>query len=159
MKIKSLSELRLGLRLRNSSENFFLTLALTCFSLMILHFAFLILNSYAESLSDIKIERLYEPTKEKWGRDPFVRPINKDSREKPEKEELPIDLKVDGIIYDGKKALAIINGGFYRKNEKVDDFLIVGIDKDRVTLEKNGKKYYLGMEKFALEGLPRGRKK
>ena len=32
------------------------------------------------------------------------------------------DLKLDGIIADGKKAVAIINGGFYRKNERVNGF-------------------------------------
>ena len=47
--------------------------------------------------------------------------------------------------------MAIINGGFYRKNEKVDDFLIVDIAKDRVSLEKNRKRFYLGVEKFAMD--------
>ncbi|MFA4829733.1 MAG: hypothetical protein WC594_11000, partial [Thermodesulfovibrionales bacterium] len=92
--------------------------------------------SYAESLSDIKLASLQSPIKvvsEKWGRDPFVRyedKVFKKANEAASKEEIFLDLKLDGIIADGKKAVAIINGGFYRKNERVNGFLIVAIGKD-----------------------------
>jgi len=129
------------------------------FSLLTFHSALGGSLSYAESISDIKIEALQLPVKERWGRDPFIRYEDRLSKEKQAKEELPLDIKVDGIISDGGKAMAIINGGFYRKQERVNDFLIVGIDKDKVLLEKNGKRFYLGIEKFAIEGSQKGGKK
>ncbi|MBI4685133.1 MAG: hypothetical protein HY755_08020 [Nitrospirae bacterium] len=129
------------------------------FSLFTFHFSL----SYAENLSDIKLSALQSPVKEiikeKWGRDPFIR--YEDSvlkKERIQKEDVSIGLKVEGIISDGERALAIINGGFYRKNEKVNDFMIVGINKDRVILEKSGKKFYLGIEKFAIESALGGQK-
>ena len=131
------------------------------FTFYILHFEF----SYAESLSDIKLASLQAPIKvvpEKWGRDPFVRYEDKafkKAKEEPSKDEILFDLKLDGIIADGKKAVAIINGGFYRKNERVNGFLIVGIGKDEVLLEKDGKKFPFGIKKFAVTGTPRGGKK
>ncbi|MDP1758447.1 MAG: hypothetical protein Q8K77_01450 [Thermodesulfovibrionales bacterium] len=105
------------------------------------------------SLSDIKFDALNEPIKEKWGRDPFVRYEDKIAKLKGKtfSEDMPVGLKITGIISDGKKAVAIINGGFYRKHERVNNFLIVDIAKDRVSLEKNGKKFYLGVEKFAMD--------
>ena len=121
--------------------------------------------SYAESLSDIKLASLQAPIKvvpEKWGRDPFVRyedKVFKKAKEEPSKDEIFLDLKLDGIIADGKKAVAIINGGFYRKNERVNGFLIVAIGKDEVLLEKDGKRFPFGIKKFAVTGTPRGGKK
>ncbi|MDP3048382.1 MAG: hypothetical protein Q8N12_02985 [Thermodesulfovibrionales bacterium] len=104
-------------------------------------------------LSDIKLDALDKPIKEKWGRDPFIRYEDKTAKLKGKtfREDVPADLKISGIISDGKKAVAIINGGFYRKNEKINNFLIVDIAKDRVSLEKNGKRFYLGVEKFTMD--------
>ena len=130
-------------------------------SLFTIHYSL----SYAESLSDIKLASLQAPIKvvsEKWGRDPFVRyedKVFKKTNEEASKEEMFLDLKLDGIIADGKKAVAIINGGFYRKNEKVNGFLIVAIGKDEVLLEKDGKRFPFGIKKFAVTGTPRGGKK
>jgi len=122
---------------------------LFCFSLFTIHYSL----SYAESISDIKLDALDKPIKEKWGRDPFIRYEDKIAKlkDKAFKEDSPAGLRITGIISDGKKAVAIINGGFYRKNERVSNFLIVDIAKDRVSLEKNGKRFYLGVEKFAME--------
>lgn len=107
---------------------------------------------FAESISDIKLDVLKQPAaKERWGRDPFVRMEDRGMKERSAKDSLPFDLKVDGIISDGQKAVAIINGGFYRKNDRVNDFLIVGIGKDHIMLEKSGKRFSLGIEKFAIE--------
>ncbi|MCX5716716.1 MAG: hypothetical protein NTW44_00085 [Nitrospirae bacterium] len=107
----------------------------------------------AENISDIKLDALDKPIEEKWGRDPFIRYGDKIAKLKGKifREDMPVGLKITGIISDGKKAVAIINGGFYRKNERVNNFLIVDIAKDRVSLEKNGKRFYLGVEKFAME--------
>ncbi len=144
-------------RVKGPKKNHWIMVLIMC---MILHFSLFAFHfplSYAESLSDVKVAALQEPIKEKWGRDPFIRYEDVRLKERPLKEELPLDLKVGGIISDGKKALAIINGGFYRKNEKVNDFLIVGIERDKVLLEKNGKRFYLGIEKFAIEARRGGR--
>ena len=110
-------------------------------------------SAYAESISDIKFDALHAPVKERWGRDPFIRYGDKIAKLKGKtfREDMPVGLKITGIISDGKKAVAIINGGFYRKNERVSNFLIVDIAKDRVSLEKNGKRFYLGVEKFAMD--------
>ena len=66
---------------------------------------------------------------------------------------MPVGLKITGIISDGKKAVAIINGGFYRKNEKVSNFLIVDIAKDRVSLEKKRQKV-LSWSREVCDGYP-----
>jgi len=110
-------------------------------------------TAYAESISDIKLEALNEPAKERWGRDPFIRYEDKTAKLKGKRlrEDAPPDLRISGIISDGKKAMAIINGGFYRKKDRVNDFLIVDIAKDKVSLEKNGKRFYLGVEKFTID--------
>ncbi|KAF0144029.1 MAG: hypothetical protein FD156_2186 [Nitrospirae bacterium] len=134
---------------------------LTCIASCILYLA----SVDAESLSDIKLASLQAPIKvvpEKWGRDPFVRYEDKafkKAKEEPSKDDILFDLKLDGIIADGKKAVAIINGGFYRKNERVNGFLIVAIGKDEVLLEKDGKRFPFGIKKFAVTGTPRGGKK
>jgi len=124
-----------------------------CATGLILLFTFNFSLVHAESLSDIKLDALHAPVKERWGRDPFVRHEDKIAKLKGKafREDMPVGLKITGIISDGKKAVAIINGGFYRKHERVDNFLIVNIAKDRVSLEKNGKRFYLGVEKFTID--------
>ena len=160
-------------RMQDTGCKILLILLVFCYSLFTIHCSL----SYAESLSDIKLDALHEPSlflsfshlflglsdikldaldkpiKEKWGRDPFIRYEDKIAKLKGKtfREDMPVGLKITGIISDGKKAVAIINGGFYRKNERVSNFLIVDIAKDRVSLEKNGKKFYLGVEKFAMD--------
>ncbi|MDP2276640.1 MAG: hypothetical protein Q8K51_00290 [Nitrospirota bacterium] len=98
----------------------------------------------------MKRDALDKPMKEKWGSDPFIRYEDKIAKlkDKTFRGDAPADLKLSGIISDGKKAVAIINSGFYRKNERVNDFLIVDIGKDKVSLEKNGKRFNLEIEKF-----------
>jgi len=121
------------------------------FSLLASHFSL----SHAQGISDIKLDVLNEPVKEKWGRDPFIRYGDKMTKVKGAKvfgEDETSGLKISGIISDGKKAVAIINGGFYRKNDRIGDFLISDIAKERVTLEKKGKRFYLGVEQFAIGG-------
>ncbi len=107
---------------------------------------------YCESLSDININRLQEQTKESWGKDPFIKYKFNDEKARQETIDTFIRIKVDGIISDGEKALAIIDGGFYRVGDKIDDFVIKDISKEKVLLENNRKKYYLGIERFAIRG-------
>lgn len=110
----------------------------------------------AESLTDVKIDSLQSPVKERWGRDPFVKYDDIISKDSLTSTGLSTGFKVEGIISDGRKALAIINGGFYRRNDKVDDFLIIDIEKDKIILGKEGKKFNVGIEKFAIERAPKG---
>lgn len=127
---------------------------------LILNFAFLIFNSYAESLSDVNLERLKkEPPKERWGRDPFIKYEDRNAKGRVKTREIPFLIKIDGIISDGKKAVVIINGGFYRKGDIINNFIIRDISKEKVLLEKDGRKYYLGMERFALTGPQIGEEK
>lgn len=111
---------------------------------------------YAESLTDVKTDSLQKPVKERWGRDPFIRYDDLMFKDSITNTGLSTGFKVEGIISDGRKALAIINGGFYRRNDKVDDFLIINIEKDKIVLGKEGKTFNVGIEKFAIERTPKG---
>jgi type II secretory pathway component PulC len=121
------------------------------------------LLSYAEVLSDVNLERLKKPAedrpKERWGRDPFIKYEDRNAKGRVKPREIPFLIKIDGIISDGKKAVVIINGGFYRKGDIINNFIIRDISKEKVLLEKDGKKYYLGMERFALRGPQTGEEK
>lgn len=133
--------------------------------LPLLIFHFLLLTSYfslsyGEVLSDVNLERLKkEPPKERWGRDPFIKYEDRNAKGRVKTKEIPFLIKIDGIISDGKKAVVIINGGFYRKGDIINNFIIRDISKEKVLLEKDGKKYYLGMERFALRGPQTGEEK
>jgi len=105
---------------------------------------------HAESLSDLNLKRLQEPHKPGWGRDPFIRHGKED--EKKAEAPRPVSVKISGIIADGKKAVAIINGNFYRVGDRVDEFSVLDISNEGVLLEHKGKKYYFGIDTFALEG-------
>lgn len=120
-----------------------------------LSFIFILLTfstGYSESLSDINISRLQEPVKERWGRDPFLKREHRNGKMKEGIKEPALQIKIDGIISDGKKSLVIINGGFYRAGDRIQDFVIKDISNERVLIEGKGKKYYFGIDKFAFEG-------
>ncbi len=83
-------------------------------------------TAWGESLVDIKIEELSQPQKPRWGSDPFVR--YEDRHKRPELNELAhLKLNLKGIISNGKRALAIINNGFYRKGDIIGDCVIEDI--------------------------------
>ena len=108
-------------------------------------------TAWGESLVDIKVEELSQPQKPRWGSDPFVR--YEDRHKHPARTELAhLKLDLKGIISNGKGALAIINGGFYRKGDIIGDFVIKDILTDRVLLLRNGKSYTLSVEGFAVQG-------
>ncbi len=107
--------------------------------------------AWGESLVDIKVEELSQPQKPRWGSDPFVR--YGDRHKRPELNELAhLKLNLKGIISNGKRALAIINNGFYRKGDIIGDFVIEDILSDRVLLLRNGRKFVLNVEGFAVQG-------
>ncbi|MDP2168165.1 MAG: hypothetical protein Q8J64_07535 [Thermodesulfovibrionales bacterium] len=112
--------------------------------------------SYAETsgsqVSDIKLAHLRKAPESKWGRDPFIKYDDRFKRPEALKEQMPV-IKISGIISDGGKAVAIINGEFLRKGDMVSGFKIADISGDNVLLEKNGGKFLLGIDRFALRGL------
>jgi hypothetical protein len=121
-------------------------LSLLIFSIVILAAA----PAWSESLVDIKVDELSRPVKPKWGRDPFVR---FEDRGRSANETLgPTDLRIEGIISDENRALVIINGGFYRKGDMIDGFVIDQILSDKVMLLKGSMSYVLRMKGFTAEG-------
>ncbi|MGD2081123.1 MAG: hypothetical protein PVG55_01675 [Nitrospirota bacterium] len=103
-----------------------------------------------ESLADVKLKELGKPVKSGWGKDPFVRVME---REKvPAETDSPPGFRVEGIITGGTKALAIIDGGFYRPGDVIDGFVIEGISSERVNLKKHGKAYTLNIQGFTVMG-------
>ncbi len=106
--------------------------------------------AFSESLSDLNTERLRSPVEQKWGRDPFQRPGAPDTAEGRGKPETPIH--VDGIIMDGRRALAILNGEFYRIGDTIENYTVKDISRERVLLERDGKRYTFGISTFTREG-------
>jgi hypothetical protein len=122
-------------------------------ALLLLIFSIVLLAAapaWPESLVDIKVDELSRPVKPKWGRDPFVR---FEDRGRSADENLgPTDLRIEGIISDGSRALVIINGGFYRKGDMIDGFVIEQILNDKIMLLRGSNSYVLRMKGFAAEG-------
>jgi len=104
----------------------------------------------AESISDMNIPAIKKPARLQWGRDPFIKYGQKDEKQAEAKQ--PDIIRIGGILSDGTRSVAIINGNFYRVGSSVEGYRIMDISSERVLFEKNGKKYYYGIEKFALEG-------
>jgi hypothetical protein len=122
-------------------------------ALLLLIFSIVLLAAapaWSESLVDIKVDELSRPIKPKWGKDPFVRFEDRDRS--AEDNMAPTDLHVEGIISDESRALVIINGGFYRKGDMINGFVIEQISSDKVMLLKGDKRYVLRMAGFAAEG-------
>lgn len=105
--------------------------------------------AWGESLMDIKSDELSQPVKSKWGNDPFLRLEDRDSLQSSGGLALP-EFSLDGIMTDGRKALAIIDGGFYRKGDTLEGFIIDDILSDRVVLKKNGRSYMLQVKGFTI---------
>ncbi|MBI5026584.1 MAG: hypothetical protein HZC12_07645 [Nitrospirae bacterium] len=113
---------------------------------------------WAEGLSDINIQALNEKKTLHWGRDPFVREIDGKG---PEREgiALPARVRLNGIISNGQKSVAIINGNFLRKGDMIDGLLLTDIMRDRVIFDRKGAKTELTIEKFVYEGSPKKEEK
>ncbi len=99
---------------------------------------------------DIKVDELQMPVKSKWGADPFVR--YEDRRTGAEEEAYLPEFSIEGIITDGIKPLAIIDGRFYRKGDVIEDFVIEDILSDRIMLRANGKSFTLRIQGFTVQG-------
>jgi len=80
-----------------------------------------------------------------WGKDPFYRgkrlPVSRPS------EPVKPRWFLDGILYDEKTPSAIINKKIVRNGDNIDGARVVQIDKQKVTLEKNGLRFTLVITK------------
>lgn len=102
-------------------------------------------------VSDIKVEELRKPVSAKWGRDPFLKYDDRYKKAVKEAEfrpEEPITFKINGIISDGKKALAIVDGEFFRSGDTIAGFRIIDISGDKLLAEKDGRRVYIGVDRF-----------
>lgn len=74
-----------------------------------------------------------------WGRDPF-------SSSKSAKEYQMADLQLKGISFGSdKKGLAFINNEIVKSGDKVGDYEIIEVQKDRVLLRRGGQSFYLAL--------------
>ena len=76
---------------------------------------------------------------EAWGRDPFRAPIVKDSDVLSTSWK---DFKLTGVI-PGRTAT--INGEIIGVGEEFEGYILIKVEKDRITLEKAGQSYILTM--------------
>jgi type II secretory pathway component PulC len=103
--------------------------------------------AWGESLVDVKVDELSKPLKPKWGKDPFMK--FEDRNRPPGEAMAPKGLVVEGIISNESRALTIINGGFFRKGDIIEGFVIEDILSDRVMLRRGGRTYTLRIAGFA----------
>jgi hypothetical protein len=106
--------------------------------------------AWGESLVDIKVDELSKPVTPKWGTDPFMRLDDRSGRTGD--GMAPKGLVVEGIISDKDRALVIINGGFYRKGDTIESYVIDDILTDRVMLTRGGRSYTLRIAGFTASG-------
>jgi len=79
-----------------------------------------------------------------WGRDPFTR--NHEAIAEPSQASGPV-WTLGGILYDDQNPAAIINGRVVRIGQSIEGALLLKIDKDKVTLENNGTRFSLNLNK------------
>ncbi len=86
-----------------------------------------------EEVAEAPFERLAEKSRfQKIERDPFTKTVIQ------VKTEIPITLQ--GILYDSKQPIALVNGEARGVGEIVNDMKIIEINSDNVVLEKDGQK-------------------
>ncbi len=74
-----------------------------------------------------------------WGKDPFNMAI--------EKEFQLADLKLKGISYGGgKKGYAFINDEIVKPGDRIGEYEVVEVEKNKVLLHKAGQSFYLAFE-------------
>lgn len=83
-----------------------------------------------------KLAAQKEHAKLSWGRDPFS--------ESQEKEYRISELELKGISFaKGKKGFAFINNEIVSKGDRIGDYEIVEVEKDRVLLKKGNQNFYI----------------
>lgn len=80
-----------------------------------------------------------------WGKDPFHRG-RRTPVEKPPAEIRP-RWTLGGILYDENTPSAVINKKIVRNGDNIDGARVMQIDRQKVTLEKNGLQFTLTVEK------------
>ncbi len=95
------------------------------------------------------IKAQQERTKLNWGRDPFALSSDID------KENQKTELQLKGISFGkDKNAFAFINNEIVKKGDKVSDYEIVEVEKDKVLLRKGSRSFYLALpeEEIKMKG-------
>ncbi|MDD5729569.1 MAG: hypothetical protein PHN57_00360 [Candidatus Omnitrophica bacterium] len=84
-----------------------------------------------------KTELQAERLKLNWGRDPF-------SPAQTEKEQGAGELKLKGISFGRNKlGMAFINDEIVKKGDKIGEYEVMDIEKEKVLLKKGGQNFYL----------------
>ena len=90
-------------------------------------------------------------------RDPFIPLTDKDNPTQlrtvftPPSLDLPVELKIKGILWSGREFFAIINGEVRKKGDTIDGIMIKTIEKDRVVLRYLEKEYIIFLRKGTKE--------
>ncbi len=79
-----------------------------------------------------------------WGKDPFVHGTSAAGSVNIPTEPI---WKLGGILYDEINPAAIINSRIVRVGQSIDGARVLRIDKNMVTLEKNGAEFSITLEK------------
>lgn len=83
-----------------------------------------------------KVGSQKERVKLPWGRDPFAAPS--------EKEYQISDLQLKGVsISKDERGYAFINSEIVRKGDKVGDYEVANVEKDRVLLKRGNQNFYI----------------
>jgi len=99
-------------------------------------------------LAGIKIIRAQnERTKLNWGKDPFA--VSSDV----DKEYQKIQLQLKGISFGkDKSGFAFINNEIVKKGDKIGDYEIAEVEKNRVLLKKGNQSFYLALPEEPIKG-------
>jgi hypothetical protein len=90
-------------------------------------------------------------------RDPFIPLLDKDSPTQlrtvfiPPVLELPVEIKIKGILWSGREFFAIVNGEVRKKGDSIDGIRIKAIEEDRVILGYLGKEYTIFLRRGTKE--------
>ncbi len=85
-----------------------------------------------DNLTNQQAERVKLP----WGRDPFSASLNKDYRIN--------ELKLQGISFGkDKTGFAFINDEIVKKGDRIGDYEVVDVEKEKVLLRKGNQSFYL----------------
>jgi hypothetical protein len=90
----------------------------------------LILAVWFAAISDAANYRLHH--------DPFARPAAAVKKPSSRVYNIGPDIELRGVIFDGNSSLANISGSIVGLHEKVSGYTLTGIERDRVTLKRNG---------------------
>ncbi len=80
------------------------------------------------------------------GRDPFYPLIDFQGRVLIEREIDLEGMSLEGIMYSEHSPIVVINGEVLRQNEALGEYVILKIEREKVTLEKDGREYILKLE-------------